>query len=261
MSRTMMSSTRTLYFLPGAGTVASAWRPHRATALLPLPRGRAGWGRGDTAGWHSLVVPPAQLREVGQLLDADDAVVERGLEALGHGVGQDDGDHDGEDVRDLSRQLEDDDGRGHRVGDSARQRGRPCARARPRETQGQPSGARLPARGAVSRTPGTPLGHPRWQGSPRTPAAPLEHPRAAARCVPSAVLTHHGVAPRHDAVGVAVGVDAVGEPGCHALPHQPPKSCPCPTKRGWRGPWGPDPSPAPKCAVGHPRRGPQGSHR
>lgn len=176
MSRTMMSSTRTLYFLPGAGTVASAWRPQRATALLPLPRGRAGWGHGDTVGWHSLVVPPAQLGEVGQLLDADDAVVERGLEALGHGVGQDDGDHDGEDVRDLSRQLEDDDSRGHRVGDGARQRGRPCARARPRETQGQPSGARLPARGAVSRTPGDTLGTSPMAGLTQNPSSSLRAP-------------------------------------------------------------------------------------
>jgi len=65
------------------------------------------------------VVAPAQLGEVGQLLDADDAVVERGLEALGHGIGQDDGNHDRQDVRNLPRQLEDDDSRGHGVGDSA----------------------------------------------------------------------------------------------------------------------------------------------
>lgn len=64
------------------------------------------------------MVAPAQLREIGKLLDADDAVVEGGLEALGNSIGQDDSDHDREDVRDLPRQLEDDDGSGHRVGDS-----------------------------------------------------------------------------------------------------------------------------------------------
>lgn len=36
-------------------------------------------------------------------------------------------------------------------------------------------------------------------------------------------LTHHGIAPRHDPVGAAVCVNAIWEPGRHALTHQPPK--------------------------------------
>lgn len=44
-------------------------------------------------------------------------------------------------------------------------------------------------------------------------------------------LTHHCVAPGHNAVDVAVRVDAVREPGCHALAHQPPERCTCPEKQ------------------------------
>lgn len=62
------------------------------------------------------MVTPAQLGQVGQLLDPDDGVVEGGLQGLGHGVGQDHRDHHREDVGDLAGQLEDDDGGGHGVG-------------------------------------------------------------------------------------------------------------------------------------------------
>ena len=70
----------------------------------------------------SLVVSPAQLGEVGQLLDADDGVVQRRLQALRHGVGQDHGDHHGQDVGDLPGQLEHDDRRRDRVRDRAGER-------------------------------------------------------------------------------------------------------------------------------------------
>lgn len=62
-----------------------------------------------------LVAAPAQLRQVGQLLDADDAVIEGGLQALGNSVSQDDGDHDRQNVGDLARELKDNHSRGHCV--------------------------------------------------------------------------------------------------------------------------------------------------
>lgn len=65
------------------------------------------------------MVPPAQLWEVGQLLDPDDGVVQGGLQRLGHGVGQDHRDHHRQDVGDLTRQLEHDDCSGNRVGDGS----------------------------------------------------------------------------------------------------------------------------------------------
>lgn len=74
------------------------------------------------------MVTPAQLRQVGQLLDPDDGVVEGGLERLGHGVGQDHRDHHGQDVGDLSGQLEHNDSGGNGVGDRSRQRRRTCGR-------------------------------------------------------------------------------------------------------------------------------------
>jgi len=70
---------------------------------------------------YVLVVAPAQLRQVGQLLDPDDGVVERRLQRLRHGVGKDHRDHHRQDVGDLAGQLEHDDRRGHRVGHRARQ--------------------------------------------------------------------------------------------------------------------------------------------
>lgn len=54
-------------------------------------------------------VPKSQLRQVRQLLDLDDGVVERRLKTLGHHVRQDDRHHHGQDVGDLSCQLEADD--------------------------------------------------------------------------------------------------------------------------------------------------------
>lgn len=69
------------------------------------------------------MVAHAQLGQVGQLLDANDGVVERGLQRLGHGVGQDYSDHHRQDVGDLTRQLEHDHGGGYGVGDCSRQRG------------------------------------------------------------------------------------------------------------------------------------------
>lgn len=70
---------------------------------------------------YVLVVSPAQLWEVGQLLDPDDGVVEGGLQGLGHGVGQDHCYHHRQDVGDLAGQLEHDDCGGNRVGDRSRQ--------------------------------------------------------------------------------------------------------------------------------------------
>ena len=43
------------------------------------------------------------------------------------------------------------------------------------------------------------------------------------------LLTHYSVAPRHDGVHPAVGVDTVGKHGCHDLPHQSPESRACHT--------------------------------
>lgn len=73
-------------------------------------------------------MPHSQLRKVGQLLDADDGVVQRRLERLCHGVGQDHRDHHGQDVRDLTGQLEDDDRGGHGVCDGAGKCRSTCAR-------------------------------------------------------------------------------------------------------------------------------------
>lgn len=72
-------------------------------------------------GEHSLLAP-AQLRQVRKLLDPYDGVVERRLEALGHGVGQNHGDHHGQDVWDLTGQLKDDHRRGHGVCDCSGER-------------------------------------------------------------------------------------------------------------------------------------------
>lgn len=70
---------------------------------------------------YVLVVSPAQLGKVGQLLDPDDGVVEGGLQGLRHGVGQDHRYHHRQDVGDLASQLEHDDSGGHGVGDCSRQ--------------------------------------------------------------------------------------------------------------------------------------------
>lgn len=60
-------------------------------------------------------VIPAQVWQVGQLLHLNDAVVEAGLQTLGHHVGKNDSHHHGQDVRDLACQLEADDGGGDSV--------------------------------------------------------------------------------------------------------------------------------------------------
>lgn len=73
---------------------------------------------------HFLVVlpdvPEGQFRQVRQLLHLDDGVVERRLQALGHHVCEDDGHHHGQDVRDLTGQLEADYCSGNRVCDGSR---------------------------------------------------------------------------------------------------------------------------------------------
>lgn len=74
-------------------------------------------------------VVPAQVWQVGQLLHLDDAVIEAGLQTLGHHVGQNDSHHHGEDVSDLPRQLEAD----HSSGDSVAHRSRQSRRAFPRQ--------------------------------------------------------------------------------------------------------------------------------
>lgn len=61
---------------------------------------------------------PAQVWQVGQLLHLDDAIIEAGLQTLGHHVGKNDSHHHGEDVRDLTCQLEAD----HSSGDSVAHR-------------------------------------------------------------------------------------------------------------------------------------------
>lgn len=80
-------------------------RPSSAvfSLLSPIPTG------GTTP-----YVIPAQVRQVRQLLHLDDAVIETGLQTLGHHVGEDDGNHHGQDVGDLTRQLKAD----HCCGDS-----------------------------------------------------------------------------------------------------------------------------------------------
>lgn len=69
-------------------------------------------------------VAETQLGEIGQLLDLDDGVVQRRLKTLRYHVGQDDGDHHGKDVRDLTGQLKADHCRGNGVSDG------PCQRRR-----------------------------------------------------------------------------------------------------------------------------------
>ena len=66
---------------------------------------------------YVLVVSPAQLGKVRQLLDPDDGVIEGRLQGLGHGVGQDHRYHHRQDMGDLASQLEHDDRCGYRVGD------------------------------------------------------------------------------------------------------------------------------------------------
>lgn len=63
----------------------------------------------------------AQFGQIRKLLDANDGVVQRRLERLGHRVGQDHSDHHRQDVGDLTGQFEHDDRRGHGVGDGSRQ--------------------------------------------------------------------------------------------------------------------------------------------
>lgn len=75
------------------------------------------------------MVTPAQLRQVGQLLDPNDGVIEGGLQRLGNSVGQDHRDHHGKDVGDLSGQLEHNNGGGNGVGDCSRQGRRTYGRA------------------------------------------------------------------------------------------------------------------------------------
>lgn len=64
----------------------------------------------------------AQLRQIRKFLDADDGVVQRRLERLGHGVGQDHSYHHREDVGDLTSQLKHYNCCGYSVGDCSRQR-------------------------------------------------------------------------------------------------------------------------------------------
>lgn len=63
------------------------------------------------------MVSPAQLREVGQLLDPDDGIIQGGLQGLGHSVSQNHCYHHWQDVGDLASQLEHDDCSRNSVGD------------------------------------------------------------------------------------------------------------------------------------------------
>lgn len=78
-------------------------------------------GSASAANKDSLVMAHAQFRQIRKFLDADDGVVKRWLERLGHGVGQDHRYHHRQDVGDLASQLEHDDRGGNRVGDRSRQ--------------------------------------------------------------------------------------------------------------------------------------------
>lgn len=75
----------------------------------------------------------AELRQVRQLLDLDDGVVQGGLQALGHHVGQDYCHHHGQDVGDLACQLKADNRRRHSVSHSPGQSCRSCQRHGTRE--------------------------------------------------------------------------------------------------------------------------------
>lgn len=75
-------------------------------------------------------VPKSQLRQVRQLLNLDDGVVERRLQTLSHHVGQDDRHHHGQDVGDLACQLKADNRRGHSVSHSPGQCRRSYQRCR-----------------------------------------------------------------------------------------------------------------------------------
>lgn len=74
----------------------------------------------------SLMMSHPQLRQIRELLDANDGVVQRWLERLGHGVGQDHSDHHRQDVWDLTGQLEHYDRCGYSVGDRSRQSSSTC---------------------------------------------------------------------------------------------------------------------------------------
>jgi len=72
---------------------------------------------------HLRHVPAADGGEVGQLLDDDGAVVEGGLMLLGDGVGHQHGQHDGEDVAQVTGGLAHQQRRGDGVGHRAREGG------------------------------------------------------------------------------------------------------------------------------------------
>lgn len=71
------------------------------------------------------LLSPAQLWQVGKFLDPDDGIIQGRLQTLSHGIGQYHSDHHGQDVRDLTGQLEHNDGSGHGVSDCARKSRRP----------------------------------------------------------------------------------------------------------------------------------------
>lgn len=193
---------------------------------------------------------PAQLRQVGQLLDADDAVIEGGLQALGNSISQDDGNHDRQNVGNLAGELKDDHSCGHCVCH------RSCKCSCPWE---QPcsvsSGCSLPKRLFPFPEPrllSVPQGlWPYQQGAPEPQSLPGPGPPTTKRqtwghcwdckyitaCAtpwvwsPASqskqnwVLTNHGIASRYNPVGAAICVNPVWEPGGHAFTHQPPKCC------------------------------------
>lgn len=74
----------------------------------------------------SLVMAHAKFRQIRKFLDADDGVVQRWLEWLGHCVGQDHSNHHRQDVGNLTSQLKHYDCSGYSVGDCSRQRGSTC---------------------------------------------------------------------------------------------------------------------------------------
>lgn len=71
---------------------------------------------------HEPHVSKAKLRQVRQLLDLDDGVVQGGLQTLGHHVGQNYCHHHGQDVGDLPSQLKADNRSGHCVSHRTSQR-------------------------------------------------------------------------------------------------------------------------------------------
>lgn len=94
-------------------------------------------------------MPAADGGQVGQLLDDDAGVVEGRLVLLADGVGHQHGQHGGQEVAQVPGGLAHQQGRGHRVGHRARERGRAWRGAGSGGGVGVPNLGVSPARGGV----------------------------------------------------------------------------------------------------------------